>query len=85
MSKTEHFRLRVYDNSRDTAYLELPPHPGLVPGCVTKTVMLHLLLEDYENYLGPALNLDFDHDGRPIGIEILYPSDDSNDTSDGRE
>ena len=78
MSESEHFRVRVHDDSRDTAYFELRDHPHqLVSGCVAKTVMLHQFLGD--DYAGPSLNLDFDHDGRPIGIEVLYPSDDRYD------
>jgi hypothetical protein len=71
----DHFRVRVYGNSRETAYLELPDHPHkLVSGITAKTVALHQLLGD--DYNGPALNLDFDQNGRPIGIEILYPMSD---------
>ena len=71
------FHVRVYDNSRDTAYFELRDFPRDNPrGCVAKTVMLHQLIDDYD---GPSLILDFDHVGRPIGIEVLYPSDDADD------
>ena len=74
----DHFRVRVYDNCRDTAYFELPDYPRENPaGCVGKTVAIHQLLGD--DYLGPTLNLDFDHNGRPIGIEVLYPIIDDDD------
>jgi len=78
MTNSKHFRVRVYDDSRTTAYFELRDFPrGDAKGCVGKTVMLHQLLGD--DYAGPSLNLDFDHDGRPIGIEVLYRSDDVED------
>ena len=68
----EHFRVRVYDNSRNAAYFELPEYPqDMSTGCVGRTVAIHQLLGP--DYIGPALNLDFDHNDRPIGIEVLYP------------
>ena len=74
----DHFRVRVYDNDRDVAYIELRDHPHeLVPGIAVKSVALHRLLGD--DYAGPALNLDFDEHGRPIGIEVLYPCSDTDD------
>ena len=74
----DHFRVRVYDNCRDTAYFELPDFPrDNRRGCVGKTIELHYLLGD--DYTGPELNLDFDHNGRPIGIEVLYPIVDDDD------
>lgn len=72
------FRVRVHDNSDDTAYFELRDHPPENSrGCVCNTIALHLLLGD--DYAGPALNLDFDHQGSPIGIEVLYPSTEGDD------
>ncbi|NNE01135.1 MAG: hypothetical protein HKN47_27790 [Pirellulaceae bacterium] len=71
MTDSEHFRVRVYNNSRTTAYFELRDFPRADPtGCVGNTISLHQLLGD--DYRGPSLNLDFDHGGRPIGIEVLY-------------
>ena len=69
----DHFRVRVYDNCRDVAYFELPDYPRDDPqGCVGgQTIAIHDLLGD--DYVGPKLNLDFDRDGRPVGIEVLYP------------
>ncbi len=52
------FRLRCYDESPHTAYLELPDHPeGLVPGIVKRTVDVHAIIADYH---GPRLSIDFD-------------------------
>jgi hypothetical protein len=75
MTESEHFRVRVHGNSNDAAYFELRDFPREASrGCVGNTIALHQLLGD--DYDGPALHLDFDHEGRPIGIEVLYGSDD---------
>ena len=72
MPESKHFRVRVYDDSDDTAYFELRDYPREnARGCVKHTIALHELIGDH--YSGPALNLDFDHEGKPIGIEVLYP------------
>jgi hypothetical protein len=68
-------RLRQHGDEPGTAYLELFDHPHeLVCGIVAKTVSLHQLIKNYD---GPAINLDFNSKGRAIGIEILYPSRDT--------
>jgi hypothetical protein len=67
-------RLRQYEDDPNSAYLELFDHPHKAArGIVAKTVSLHELIENYD---GPAINLDFNNDGKAIGIEILYPSRD---------
>lgn len=72
MPNSDHFRVRVHNNSCDTAYFELRDFPrDNSRGCVARTLMLHQLIDDYD---GPSLILDFDHSGRPIGIEVLYGS-----------
>jgi hypothetical protein len=72
MNTPKQLRLVHPDGHSWTAYLELHDHPHkLVRGIVAKTIRLHSLIDDYN---GPALNLDLDHSGRAIGIEILYPT-----------
>lgn len=65
--------LRQYPQSADTAYVELfdHPHSAETGGIVDRTISVHEMIEDYN---GPSLYLDLDRDGRPVGIEILYPS-----------
>ena len=79
-------RLRTYNDDHRTAYLELLDHPHqLVPGCAKRTVDIHNLIPDYE---GPGLFIDFDEQGRAIGIEILYSlcsDDDALDPGDDSE
>jgi hypothetical protein len=56
------------DGDALVAYLRLPDHPGPgVTGAATRTKRLRNLLK----YEGPDIHLDFDADGRLIGIEIL--------------
>lgn len=65
-------RLRMYEESPGTAYVELWDHPHrIVGGIVKRSVELHQIVENYD---GPRLTLDFDGEGRPIGIEIIYPT-----------
>ncbi|MFD1259680.1 DUF2283 domain-containing protein [Entomomonas asaccharolytica] len=49
------------------AYLFLPNHPGKSK-IVTKQIALHSIINDYK---GPEIYLDFDHEGEIIGIELL--------------
>lgn len=57
------------DAAANASYLYLPEHPGVdSSGCVANTIPLHQIVE---GYLGPDINLDFDGQGRLIGIEIL--------------
>ncbi len=59
----------IKDMAANASYLYLPDHPVVDPsGCVANTIPLHQIVEGYE---GPDINLDFDGQGRLIGIEIL--------------
>lgn len=50
-------------------YLYLVDHPGAgTPGCVAKQVRILDLVKDYR---GPDIYLDFDKDGRAIGVEVV--------------
>lgn len=74
--------LRQYEGEKGSAYLELQDHPHApVPGIlVGRTINVHSLIEDYQ---GPSIFLDFNHDGVAIGIEIIYPSaEDEEDAED---
>ncbi|WP_425493885.1 DUF2283 domain-containing protein [Dyella silvatica] len=52
----------------EAAYLTLPDHPGRgVHGVVSGQVRL----VDVLPYVGPDIYLDFDHEGRLIGVEVL--------------
>jgi len=53
--------------SGDAAYLQIP-FDSSVERKVAKNVMLRDLLS---GYLGPEIVLDFDNEGRLLGIEIL--------------
>lgn len=66
-------RLRMPDGDYHTAYLELADHPHQIVDCVKRTVWLDELIPDYD---GPSLTIEFNENGRAIGIEILYPHDD---------
>ncbi|WP_269515301.1 DUF2283 domain-containing protein [Brevundimonas subvibrioides] len=51
------------------SYVYLPDHPGSGSfGCVAKTVPLYQVVKGYD---GLDVNLDFDVEGRLIGIEIF--------------
>jgi hypothetical protein len=61
--------LKVSSEDSKVAYVSLPDHPsGIISGMVKKTLRLRDLIEDYK---GPDLYFDFDHENRLIGIEIL--------------
>ena len=65
------FKLRTMgdDGEHDTAYLMMPNHPGAGKhNIVNKQIRLLELVDDYK---GPDIYLDIDHDGILIGIEIL--------------
>jgi len=64
--------LKVSEDDDLTAYLYLPEHPGMVPGCVERTVRLHELVE---GYTGADILLDFAENNVLIGIEILADED----------
>lgn len=60
--------LTVSDDDKNVAYLALPDHPGRgTPGVTAQ----QRRLRDLMPYSGPDLYLDFDKDGRLIGVEIL--------------
>jgi len=64
--------LKTFENGQ-SGYLSLPDHPGPgVAGCVTKQVRLSDVVKGYD---GVDIFIDFDSEGRAIGIELL--SDDS--------
>ncbi|MHC2067359.1 DUF2283 domain-containing protein [Bremerella sp. T1] len=69
----KYLQLRTHEEGLSAAYLELADHPHeLVSGLVKKTVQVHQLIPEYD---GPGLAIDFDAEGKAIGIEILYPHD----------
>lgn len=59
----------VRDIFANASYVTLPDHPGRGSrGCVANSIPLDQIIESYE---GPDVVLDFDANGRLIGIEIL--------------
>lgn len=57
------------DTCANASYLILPGHPGRgTKGCVANSVPLDQLITGYD---GPDVTLDFDAQGRLIGIEVL--------------
>lgn len=70
-------RLRQRPEEPGAAYLELYDYPEKFdPHSAGKTVCIFDVIE---NYLGPKLNLDFNSEGKLIGIEILYPIGEDDD------
>jgi uncharacterized protein YuzE len=64
----------MHEGEDTVAYLELRDYPLIpTPGVSKRTVNVHELIENYD---GPSLFIDFDADGKAIGIEVLYPSQD---------
>jgi hypothetical protein len=62
--------LRVYDNDFHQSYLELSDFPSDDQvGCVASSINIRDFLDDYR---GPTIKIDFDSNGTPIGVEILY-------------
>lgn len=61
--------LKVSEDDPDVAYLRLPDHPG--EGTYNVVAKQVLLSEIIQNYKGPDIYLDFGHNGKLIGIEIL--------------
>jgi len=62
-------RVKLVGRNAATAYVALPGYPDKpIPGVVARTVNLDDLLPDF---VGPRVHLDFNQDGRLIGIEIL--------------
>jgi uncharacterized protein YuzE len=65
----QNITLKISDDDSDVAYLQLPDHLGEgTSNVVAKSVRL---LEIIQNYKGPDIYLDFGHDEKLIGIEIL--------------
>ena len=74
MINNKEMRLRQRAEEPGVAYLELHDHPHvLTRGLCKRTVDIHELIE---NYSGPRISIDFNSQGLPVGIEILYPMDD---------
>lgn len=67
---TKTIRTKVSGRWGKTAYVMLPGHPGAVPGCVARSVDLR---DHVPGRIEQRIILDFDHDDRLIGIEILAP------------
>ncbi|MEN0064821.1 MAG: DUF2283 domain-containing protein [Myxococcota bacterium] len=62
-------RLVTSPDDPGVAYLYLRDHPGPgAPGISVKQVRLRDVIQDYS---GPDLIVDFDADGRAIGVEVL--------------
>jgi hypothetical protein len=60
--------LSISDDDDEVGYLVLPGHPGQgTPRAVAKRVRL----KDLVTYTGADIHLDFDKDGKLIGLEIL--------------
>lgn len=61
--------LKLSPDDEDVGYLFLPDHPGSKhKNVVEKQLELRELINDYK---GPDIYLDFDTEGRLIGIEVL--------------
>lgn len=59
---------KIKVNESETVYLALPDYPQeIVPGLVKKSVSL----DDIYDYDGPRIQLDFDAEGRLVGIEVV--------------
>lgn len=74
MAKKQLMRLRTHEGEEGVGYLELLAYPtdGSRPN-ISRTIDVHNLVA---NHYGPSLLLELDKDGRAIGIEIIYPSQD---------
>ncbi len=61
--------LKVSEDDSDVAYLYFPNHPGVgKENIVHKQIRLNDVIE---NYKGPDIYIDVDHNGIAIGLEIL--------------
>lgn len=71
MDAKKQMLLRQHPGEDGAAYLELRDHPHVnSPGIAKRSIAIRGLIE---GYFGPRLVLDFNGDGVPIGIEIVYP------------
>ncbi|NQZ11719.1 MAG: DUF2283 domain-containing protein [Algicola sp.] len=69
MKAMKNIELKVSADDEDVAYLYLPGHPRKVEaGIVQKQVELRKVITQYS---GPDVFLDFNNEGKLIGIEIL--------------
>jgi hypothetical protein len=69
MQQKKPIDLTISEGDPYIGYIRLPAHPRTdASGVVARTIRLHDLVGPYD---GPELNLDFDHEGVLIGIEIL--------------
>lgn len=69
-SKQGKFELSIVGENEDTAYLSLPAHPKkTVHGISARMARINEFID-----LGDSLdvNIDFDKDGTPIGLEFLF-------------
>jgi hypothetical protein len=62
------YELEVSEDDSDVAYLKLPGHPGMVAGCVKRSVSLRELVGDYT---GPDIHFEFGEGNVLIGIELV--------------
>jgi|LakMenE18May11ns_1017448.scaffolds.fasta_scaffold9487908_2 hypothetical protein len=63
----EKIRVKTNQDSR-TAYLKLPGYPEeITPGLVAKSISL----DDIYDYEGPRVQLDFNKEGKLIGVEVV--------------
>lgn len=67
---TKQIRARIRGRWGKTAYILLPGHPGIVPGCVARSANL---ADFVPGRIEQRIVLDFDKDDTLIGIEILAP------------
>ena len=69
MKTIKNIELKVSSDDEDVAYLYLPGHPRKAEaGVVQKQVDLRKVISQYS---GPDVYLDFNNEGKLIGIEIL--------------
>ena len=61
--------LKVSEDDPDTAYLYLPDYPKEKKSNIVEKQIR--LCDVIENYKGPDIYIDIDHQGNAIGIEIL--------------
>lgn len=69
MNKEKTFKLKISEDDPQVGYLYLPDHPG--PGTHGVVKSQKRLVDIIENYKGIDVYLDFDNDGRLLGIEFL--------------
>lgn len=61
-------KIKMQRPDSDTVYVALPGYPDPVkPGVVRKSISL----DDILDYQGPRVQLDFDENGKLIGVEVV--------------